>query len=268
MNLNFHQTFKPEKKYITELLILAKERKELTKEEISLETGIPQGKSSGKVLPHLEYAKFMNLIDFNLNKKKYCLKLTELGEIIYEEDLLLSEYLTTLLLHCMMIRPKIGADLWNFCFMKYPIKYGFNSKLNYLEKEINDYFHVKVNLGPLSCSYDTFFAELNILKINRKEDLFIVNNIGYDNQLEYLYGYVLYELWDIMYPNQDEITVGEFDKLKISNCFGWTSSQQYETIERLSEKKLVRLNKQLMPYTILRITNKQAILNKLFADLF
>ena len=61
-NLNFHQTFKPERQYISGLLSEIECCNGLDIQEISNQTGIPTGKSSGKVEPTISYAEYMGLI--------------------------------------------------------------------------------------------------------------------------------------------------------------------------------------------------------------
>ena len=60
-SVNFHKTFSPQDSYITKILDLAKDNYTGTKEEISEETGIPTGKTSGKVVPHILYAQYIRL---------------------------------------------------------------------------------------------------------------------------------------------------------------------------------------------------------------
>lgn len=266
MNLNFHQTFKPEKKHITELLMLANNCVELTKEEISYATGIPQGASSGKVVPHIEYAKFMGLIDYTLNKGKYTIELTPLGELIKDEDISLSEELTLLLLHSMLVRNESGADLWNFVFHIFPQKYSSTCSIEVLKKEVNDYFLTNVNLSPLRSSYDDLFSDLNI--INFDDDEITINQSNYNDQFDYLYGYVLYDYWEKLYPNSNEISINELSKLCFRQTFGWSQSEENLVLEKLSNKGIVRLNKQLMPYTILKLNDKNTLLEQIYSELF
>ncbi|MGI6543516.1 MAG: hypothetical protein ACOX44_10730 [Limnochordia bacterium] len=54
--LTFHETFPPEREHIGQLLLLADTMNYMNKEDISRVTGIPTGKSSGKVSPHIIYA--------------------------------------------------------------------------------------------------------------------------------------------------------------------------------------------------------------------
>ena len=267
MNLNFHQTFKPEKKHITELILLSGTNPSMTVEEISLATGIPTGLSSGKVVPHIEYAKFMGLIDYTQNNGKYNLSLTKLGKAIVEEDVSLSENLTLILLHAMLIRENRGADLWSFCFFKYAFKYGKKSNISIFENEAKNYFSPNINLSPLRGCYEEFFHNLNILNFDKKNNIIQFNDLGYDSQFEYLYAYILYEYWEIKYPNSNEISSVEFEKLNFGSAFCWTKKEESEILEKLSEKRLIRLNKQLSPYTILKITSKENLIDKLFDDM-
>lgn len=57
VNLNFHATFCPDFEYIAKIIQIADQYDGLTKEEISEITGIPTGVSTGKVEPHIYYAK-------------------------------------------------------------------------------------------------------------------------------------------------------------------------------------------------------------------
>ena len=80
VNLNFHQTFKPEKQYIGSILNVADNTDGIGVQEISSYTGIPNGKSSGKVEPHIIYANYMGLIEYEkknglINPKFFQLKL-------------------------------------------------------------------------------------------------------------------------------------------------------------------------------------------------
>ena len=60
-NLNFHQTFPPTADGLSRLTLDCPVGEALTKEQISEKTGIPTGKSNGKVEPYLAYAEYMGL---------------------------------------------------------------------------------------------------------------------------------------------------------------------------------------------------------------
>ena len=113
ININFHQTFKPEKQYISAIVEIAADgAKSFSVKDISSLTGIPNGQCSGKVEPHIYYANYMGLINFEKKDGNYCLSRTMLGESVCIEDLGLQESLTILICHCMMLRAVSGAPLW------------------------------------------------------------------------------------------------------------------------------------------------------------
>ena len=57
--LEFHKTFSAETGYVSKILQLAIEKISGTKDELSKISGIPTGKTSGKVIPHIKYAAYM-----------------------------------------------------------------------------------------------------------------------------------------------------------------------------------------------------------------
>lgn len=78
-DVDFHKTFTPQEQYISKILELAQKGYSGTKEDISAVMGIPTGKTSGKVVPHIRYAKFFGIIDYVKEKANYSLSLTNLG---------------------------------------------------------------------------------------------------------------------------------------------------------------------------------------------
>ena len=113
-NINFAQTFKPEKQYIGCLLKIAERNEFMTTKQISLETGIPTGTSSGKVVPHIEYCKFMGLIDYEKkDSNTYKLGITPLGKVVLDEDPGIKEELSLILLHSLLLRNIEGAPIWD-----------------------------------------------------------------------------------------------------------------------------------------------------------
>nr|WP_321306841.1 hypothetical protein [uncultured Sphaerochaeta sp.] len=116
LSINFPMTFFCERQSISKILELAKNKYFGTVQEISLVTGIPSGKSSGKVKPHIDYALGMGLIDSIHEKGVYQLSLTPFGSIVYESDLMLNEPITQWLAHANLCDPVDGASLWTEIF--------------------------------------------------------------------------------------------------------------------------------------------------------
>src|SRR4051794_7387572 len=89
---SFHETFFPDRRHLSALLKLAKPGYEGSIDGISAATGIPTGKSSGKVLPHLKYAHAMGITTIpTLSNGVYAVQLTSLGRLFSVEDPLLHE---------------------------------------------------------------------------------------------------------------------------------------------------------------------------------
>ena len=107
-NLNFHLTFRPERQYISSLLGAIDSCNDADIQEISAATGIPTGKSSGKVEPTIRYAEYMGLLKQQKADGKYTFEHTPLGQCAADEDPGLLEKLTLLIMHTMLVRPYFG----------------------------------------------------------------------------------------------------------------------------------------------------------------
>ena len=267
-NLNFHQTFKPEKQYIGSILNVANSTELMSIPVISSYTGIPNGESSGKVEPHILYAKYMGLIEAEKKDGIYILARTKLGNIVYMEDPGFQEELTIFLCHAMMQRKIAGADMWNAVFTKILPMYRGEIKKELLLKELEQLFEGKANkknFAPFCGSYEGMFSTLNILTMDKES--ICVNETLYNKEFIYLYAYILFELWDELYIKQEEISSVQLATLNFGKIFGWDEQREYEVLEHLSDKGIVRLNRQLVPYTILRLSDKDVLMERLYSEL-
>jgi hypothetical protein len=148
-------------------------------------------------------------------------------------------------------------------------KYHGNIKLDLAIKELNQLFNSEVskkNFAPVCDSYSSsgMFGSLNILEVNES---LTIHSLEYNPEFIYLYAYILYEYWDDFYPDMDEITSDQLNKIGFSNAFGWNETQCYEVLERLADKNLIRLNRQLMPFTILKLEEKSSLIEELYSEL-
>lgn len=267
-NVNFHQTFKPEVQYISSILSVADGVSELSIKDISALTGIPQGKSSGKVEPHISYAEYMGLINSEKNNGLVKLTKTALGELVYSEDLGLQEDLSKLLCHAMLLRDVNGADMWGATFRKIIPQYRGEIKKEILLIELNRLFDGKVNtknIAPFYGSYDDMFCSLNLLDINA--EVIKTKPSIFDKEFIYLYTYILWEYWDEKFYNHEEISSNELKELTFGEVFGWDEQMEYTILEHMSDKGLLRMNRQLMPYTLRRLVDKYTVLQRLYSEL-
>ena len=125
--VNFHKTFAPQDSYLSKILELASEQYIGTKEDISEVTGIPTGKTSGKVVPHILYAYYMGLIYYKFERGGYTLSLTPLGKLVRENDKYLFEDITKMICHYSLCDEYTGANIWSFVY-RLPVMNGIGKQ--------------------------------------------------------------------------------------------------------------------------------------------
>jgi hypothetical protein len=265
--LNFHASFAPEREALAQLLILASRHPDyLTKEEISDLTSIPTGQSSGKVVPHLLYAKAMGLITIEKNKDKYSLSLTPLGQIIYSEDITFLEELSQLLCHYALARKVSPTVLWSYLFNEVFPHVGVQVEHNHINECLETYFGKKVNLSPFrTCYFDQkSFAKVSIL-IEVKEGYSLYPH-SIKKDFVYLYGYQLLSEWETLLNKESELTIDDvIEVLGFGKPYLWSEQSVLESLELLEEKNIVKLNRQLFPATVIRRTTSDTLLDKLYS---
>lgn len=263
-SVNFHKTFAPQDSYISKILELAEYGYSGTKEEISKITGIPTGKTSGKVVPHILYSYYMGLVNYKIEKGKLSLSLTDLGKVIYNEDKYLFEDITKLICHFNISDETNGAYIWSFVYQQLPIMLNENISDELLKRKYKDYFFLDVDYRPMKKAYsdDGFWAVLNLMDFS--EGLRI-NSTYYNNIMLYVYAYTLLSAWDKIYPTEQEITIDQIVmNLKWNKRFGFDDDEMMYALEKMEETSILRLNKQLMPVTVIRTTNTASLLPYLY----
>ena len=274
-NINFHQTFKPEKLYIGRILRELPSCNGKNLEEISAITGIPVGKSSGKVEPTISYAEYMGLLKKHKNAGEFYLSYTDLGKCVLKEDATLLEKLSLLLLHIMLVRKYSGADVWSYIFMDIFPKYDTVVPLKYISKEIELKFGDNVDLNPFKKSYQELFATLKLFSVEENE--LHLNKLRIDEDYVYLYAVALYKFWDewLEYSTDDEvqtassmeITASALKKTGFREAFLWNERDEYDVLELLASEGIIDLNRQMVPITIRRVVEYTFLLEKLYSRL-
>jgi hypothetical protein len=89
----------------------------------------------------------------------------------------------------------------------------------------------------------------------------------YNKEFIFLYAYVLFEYWDELFPKYEEISSVQLEKVCFGKAFGWNEQKEHEVLEHLSDKGIIRMNKQLVPYTIFRLIDKETVMGKLYSEL-
>ena len=268
-SLNFHQTFAPEKEAIAQLVQFASIHNNdyFTKEEISQQTSIPTGKSSGKVIPHINYADAMGLIFVEKDGSKYRILLTPLGEIVSEEDPYLIEELTNFLCHYNLSCLNSKAEMWSFIFNQVIKHQGLELMNGSLKSALNRYFDGRdVNITPFRTCYteDRCFGDLNLLEI--VEDKYIFKSHRVARSYKYLYGYLLLSNWENLLSDQSEITYDTLvNDIGFGTPFVWDEVSLNEVLEILQEERFIVINRQLTPVTYIRQVSSKSLLTKIYS---
>lgn len=289
-SINFHGTFLPDLINISRLLEIADNYDYITKEEIFELTGIPTGEFTGKVEPHIKYAQYMTLIDFSKEsfrryneddgKKttitKYLLKKTLLGEKVFFEDGYFQEDISKLLCHYFLTSKYFGAKMWFEIFRKLPTYLGNEIPGEYLNIEINKIFNLNkdIKLGAFNGTYnnDSSLALLNLLTIQEGEDRsnrsnnYIFNKHHYNEEFLFVYTYTLLKDLLSIDSTRKEFTIDEIiNDIMWNRAFVWDEDQAMDTLNRIEEKGLIKINKQLNPVTIILNTTEEELVNKLYS---
>lgn len=269
--IRFHETFQPERGYISKILELASSNYVGNKFDISEKTGIPTGKQKGKVEPHIKYAAFMGLITYKCMKGNYYLSLTELGEEVFSQDMYLHEALSKWICHYGISCRDTGAPQWAFLINEaHP---GFIQPLSFerlmscaaIAFDTNITFDDAFAVIKRSYS-DGMFADLEFLETDTNEFKFIESFPK--DELLYVYAYAILNNWDRSSSDKNEITLNELiDTLSFGKQFGLSDDSVNEVLEELSEEELFSVNRQLFPPTIIRTSTKEDILPLLYSRL-
>ena len=269
--LFFHETFQPELGYISKLLELGAEKFSGDKYKISEITGIPTGKEKGKVEPHIRYARYMGLLEYSITRGLYDLSLTRIGEEVLRQDKYLHEALTLWLLHYFISRREQGAPQGGFLVHK--ANKGFAAELtseffssmaqkefDLSSTEITKAFGVVKNSYMSGCFSNIYYLDWNerIVFEEQREQI----------EFEYLYAYALIDSWNYMFPEKKELTILEvLDDLSFGKVFGLNDEDVDSVLSTLEERRIISINRQLFPITIVRTMGIEEIIGLIYSVL-
>lgn len=263
VNLNFHQTFPPDAAHITALLSLAESESAYTKEEISDITGIPTGKSSGKVEPAIKYAEYMGLVQDDYKDKKHLLRLTQLGKEILYQDEMLQEKATLYLCHSCMVSDS-GASLWNCIFSTLIPRYGALIKMVTFKDALKNYYDgVDVNLAPFCSSYNGMFKKISILKNSQDEIKF--NYQSFKDAYYYIYVYMFLKEWETMHSDAQELTADDVYSMKVDYKLCLTRADFDKLLTSMDSEGIIKIERLLNPFVVLKLHTSEDIIKKIYS---
>lgn len=272
INLNFHESFCPDFEHIAKIIQIADQYEGLTKEEISDITGIPTGASSGKVEPHIYYAKFMNLIEFEKERSKYKIKSTSLGRIILNEDPYFLEDISKLICNYFLTSKFSGAIMWNKIIREMPLKYGNEIKESLIIKDLHEEFGIQIKLTAFRSCYNSekSMATLSLINVEEQNDdpIIKLNKNIYNDENIYVYAYTLIRELEKLDNSRKEFTINEIlDNISWGKGFLWDEEVSISVLEKLNDLNIINLNRQLNPITIIVNKNSEDIIDSLYSML-
>lgn len=269
--INFHKTFIPERWLIAALLEYAALGKEGTLQKMSEDTGIPMGKSSGKMPAILDYCRGMGLIVVKPGSQKQYKKpvLTPLGEVVYLNDKFLGETLTQWLVHMNLCRSDIGAKAWHEVFAKGRDVLGTIFSTEQLENYLVSCFGSGRNrTGPLLNVYsdDAALGRAKILTV--EEEIVTRNKAPILSSWAVAYSAIILDLLEAFFPDQTQVTLSDFvQKTHWLDVCLWQDSDIETAFSLIEMKGFVALDRQIRPWIIEKKIRPQKIWPKIFDDI-
>ncbi len=281
LSINFPETFVIEFNLISALLKAISKHGELigTKEEVSLLTGIPTGKSSGKVAPMIKYAFAIGLVDYEYRNSQWTLKLTKLGEVVYEEDLGFIEPITILISHLMFCRrvnleaiPLGIVDPWFQLFANSHICLGQSFDSSEMKKFIFGNQEIKPSFNKFASilirtytNPDSKFYGLNLLKFDGDK----LKRGQAPRVREYYpaYSVFMFLAWDCYLKDTKQIELDRFlDEIGFFSLLNWSKAQSLDWINWMESKKFVQVDRQTGTALALRTASTDIIIDALYSE--
>lgn len=282
--LNFPQTFLPDRRLLSRLLEFAAKNGSGDKETIGAETGIPTGKSTGKVEPTIYYALGMGLISAAKKQGVWQLAATDLGRTVLREDPYFSERLTLWLLHLLLCRrfgteiPAVGlADAWFALFAEGRILLGnvIDESTFYrllIERHGNKgYLKGLSTLVPRMYAERGSFGEAGILTPGADEDgkpAWFRERAPFDRAFFPAYAALLFILWDSLFGADKQAEFAELGReTRLLALLGWDPCQAAEWLEWMASRGLVQLDRHTGSAVLLRLAETEQAVSGLYSEL-
>lgn len=281
--LNFPQTFLPERRLLSKILEFAAKNGSGTKVAIGEITGIPTGKSTGKVEPIIYYASGMGLI--NARKKNagiWELSITQLGSLIIQEDPFLSELQTLWMLHLMLCRRERGTDLvsgpgvtdpWFALFAEGSFRLGTQFKQSSFQEVLTDRYGEKSYLqslaGVVLRSYlrESCFGHIGVL--HQTEDELIVRlTAPIDKEFFPVYAAYFYLIWDELFLGDDQVSLDVFsERSHFFSIINWEDSAKSRWLTWMSDQGLIQVDRYTGSPVLLRLKTTDLVVMEIYSEL-
>jgi len=274
LSRSFHQTFIPERQYISALLKFAAKGGQGDIQVISECTGIPTGQYSGKVSPILDYCRGMGLISLSSNGGKprtiKCPVLTPFGRVVLLEDPFLKEPVTQWIAHFQLCSPLTGADVWNKTFFEGLHILGMEFKRDRLEEYLAMSYNVSPGrlIGPLVRMYEDESSFSACGALSEKNGIVRRSPAPISDEFAYGYGAWLIHLIEVHFPGLNQITVTELEKVSGWRSIpGWSALDSQRALDYIEKKGLISVDRHMSPWLIRRSEDSSQAWAMIYNDL-
>lgn len=255
--ITFHRTFYPERTYLNAIIKYAASDQEGTDQQISTDTGIPVGKSDGKVPAIISFAQGMGLLisskGSDAGSKR--LILTDFGRSVLLEDSFLGTELTQWLAHAHLCRAIGGAEVWHQVFAA-----GFDALgAEFTEAAVEQYLVKRLGkrnrslTGPLLRMYTerSSFGEAEI--ITQNGELYKRKSAPCLRTYKLPYTAFFLMLWEHHLDDKIQLSLTDFEnETYFSKIFGWTSKESEAVLSMVQASGGISLDTHIWPYAIIR----------------
>lgn len=254
--VTFHQTFIPERRYIAALLGYAALGLQGTLSEISEHTRIPMGKSSGKALATLDYARGMGLVELADTRGRSIRRpvLTPFGNTVFAHDRFMGEQVTQWLAHMNLCCPCNGAVAWHEVFAKGRAVLGHRFTLAELEAYLAGVFgEARSRTGPLVRAYLENEALAKSAVLNVDGDVVIRQKAPLLEEYAIPYSAYVLSLMDCLFPGQNQVTLMDFNARAFwfNTCL-WSHSDIEAAFAMIEHTGYISVDRQMQPWIIER----------------
>lgn len=268
--LSFHQTFIPERHYLVKLIDYTVNEKVGDISKISSLTGIPTGKTSGKVEPIIRYLEGMGLIKANKEKGNvWRLGIMPLGDQLRTNDPFLSEEISQWLMHHRLCRPNGGAEVWHRVFTEGRLVLGNRFSKDELKQYLVSCYGDRSSLpGPIIRMYNdpSSFSKCGALNNQGSEVVFRPAPV----QKSFFPGYTALLMlgWDEIFKHQQQIGLDEFESQSgFFKILGWGNDDIHYFLDWLVDQGNIVRDSRAGGTVLLKTKNTDFTLEHIFDGL-
>ncbi|MFP4310011.1 MAG: hypothetical protein ACLFQQ_22595 [Desulfococcaceae bacterium] len=255
LGLRFHQTFIPERHYLSSLLRFAAAGGTGSNIEISEKTGIPTGKSSGKVPAILQYAQGMNLVFAEGKLPGRRIRPTPWGEAVLAHDPALGHAFTQWMAHLHLCRRQGGAEIWFRTFGPGSDALGKEFQRETLDRYLTGLFGPAKRslIGPMKGTYQESAALQKAGALAADGETFLRVPAPLEPAFAHGYAAFLLSLWDRHFPEDRQATLSDFEEETFwGRIHGWDEGQRKQALGMMAEKGALLIDKQMEPWVLTR----------------